>query len=83
MRRNIKKIGQIKISDMQRKEEYDYDTIMTYYQQLLKKEKEAFENEKSKKHKDVEFWARSVREEEKLVTEKYCQQHGEEEMKQI
>jgi hypothetical protein len=56
---------------------------MTFYQQLLKKEKEAFENEKNKKLKDVEFWARSIREEEKIVTEKYCQQHGEEEMKQI
>lgn len=73
VRRGIKKIGNLKISDMQRKEEYDYDTIMTFYQQILKKEKEAFENEKSKKHKEVEFWARAVREEEKAATEKYCQ----------
>lgn len=83
IRRGIKKIGQAKISDIERKQEYDYDTIMNFYQQLLKKEKEQFEMEKNKKIKDVEFWARSMREEEKIITEKYCQQHGEEEMKQI
>lgn len=46
--------------------------IMNFYQDLLKKEKEAFENEKKSKLKEVEFWARAVREEEKVVTEKYC-----------
>ena len=49
---------------MERKGEFDYDMVMTYYQFLLKKEKEAFEGEKQKKLKDVEFWARAVREEE-------------------
>jgi hypothetical protein len=38
----------------------------------LRKEKEAFENEKKKKTKDVEYWAKSLREEEKVATEKYC-----------
>jgi len=31
---------------MERKGEFDYDEVMTYYQNLLKKEKEAFEGEK-------------------------------------
>lgn len=68
---------------MERKGEYDYDTIMTFYQNLLKKEKEAFEVEKQKKAKEVEYWARAVREEEKVAIEKYASEHGEEEMKQI
>ena len=82
-RRGIKKIGQIKLSDMERKNEYDYDLIMVFYQNLLKKEKEAFEVEKQKKIKDIDFWARAVREEEKVAIEKYAAEHGEEEMKQI
>lgn len=73
----------MKISDMERKGEFDYDEVMNYYQMLLKKEKEAFEGEKQKKIKDVEYWARAVREEEKTAIEKYAKEHGEEEMKQI
>jgi uncharacterized membrane protein YcaP (DUF421 family) len=80
-RRGVKKIGQVKIADMERKGEFDYDEVMTYYQNLLKKEKEAFEGEKQKKLKDVEYWARAVREEEKVAIEKYAQEHGEREMK--
>lgn len=82
-RRGIKKIGNAKISDMERRGDYDYDDIMNYYQGLLKREKEAFEGEKQKKLKDVEYWARAVREEERVATEKYAKEHGEEEMKQI
>jgi len=33
--------------------------------------------------KDVEYWARAVREEERIAIEKYAKEHGEEEMKQI
>lgn len=83
IRRGVKKIGSIKISDMERKGEFDYDEIMNYYQMLLKKEKEAFEGEKQKKVKEIEYWARAVREEEKTAIEKYAKEHGEEEMKQI
>ncbi len=49
----------------------------------MRKEKEHFEIEKKKKLKDVEYWARALREEEKVAVEKYCLEHGEEEMKQI
>ena len=45
-RRGIKKIGQAKISDMEKRGEIDYDEVMGFYQSLLKKEKEAFEGEK-------------------------------------
>ena len=81
IRRGVKKIGAVKISDMERKGEFDYDEVMNFYQMLLKKEKEAFEGEKQKKIKDVEYWARAVREEEKTAIEKYAKEHGEEEMK--
>ena len=47
--------------------------ILSFYANQLKKEKEAIEVEKKKKLKDIEFWARSMREEEKKVTEKYCE----------
>jgi hypothetical protein len=46
-RRGIKKIGQVKISDIEKRGELlDYDEVMGFYQGLLKKEKEAFEIEK-------------------------------------
>ena len=31
LRRGIKKIGGVKISDMEKKDEIDYDTIMNFY----------------------------------------------------
>ena len=61
--------------------EIDYDMIMTFYQGILKKEKEQFDAEKSKKLKEVDYWARALREEEKVAMERYCNEHGEEEMK--
>lgn len=88
IRRGVKKINGVKISDLEKKgdgasDALDYDTIMNFYQTMLRKEKEAFETQKKQKLKDVEYWARAIREEEKLAIEKYCQEHGEEEMKQI
>ncbi len=53
-------------------EALDYDEIMNFYQNMLKKEKEQFEAEKKKKLKDVEYWARAIREDEKVAIEKYC-----------
>ena len=38
---------------------------------------------KKLKIKDVEYWALAVKEEEKVAIEKYCNEHGEEEMKNI
>ena len=85
-RRGIKKINNIRIDKtvaVGEQEGLDYDTIMNFYQNMLRKEKEQFEIEKKKKLKDVEHWARALREEEKVAIEKYCAEFGEEEMKQI
>lgn len=60
-----------------------YDAVMDVYQGLLKKEKEQIEEEKKKKIKEVELWARSLREEEKLAIEKFAKDHGDKEMEQI
>lgn len=68
---------------MERRGEFDYDEVMSYYQSLLKREKEAFEGEKQRKLKEVEYWARAVREEERIAIEKHAKEHGDEEMKQI
>jgi len=76
VRKGIKKINGVRIADMEKKAEQseplDYDTIMNFYQNLLRKEKEHFEIEKKKKLKEVEHWARAMREEEKVAIEKYC-----------
>ena len=72
VRRGIKKVNGVKIQELERAETQDYDSIMTFYQTLLRKEKEAIEAEKKKKLKDVEYWARAVREEEKAAVERYC-----------
>lgn len=82
-RKNIKKIDNKKINDMQRNEEFDYDLVMNFYANHLKNEKQQFENEKKTKLKEVELWARAQREEEKKIVEKYCENHGEEDMKLI
>ena len=37
----------------------------------------------TRKLKEVEYYARAVREEEKVAIEKYAHEHGDEEMKQI
>lgn len=61
----------------------DYDRIMTFYQNLLQKEKKQFEEDKVKKIREVDYWARAIKEEERLAIIKYCEQYGESEMKQI
>lgn len=90
LRKGIKKIGGVKLekaaqlaASNDQESELDYDTIMNFYQNLLRKEKEAFDIQKKNKLKDVEYLARAQREEEKLAIERYCAEHGEEEMKQI
>lgn len=82
-RKGIKKISNQKVSEIEKKEEVDYDMIMQFYQNLQKKEKEQVEAMKKQKLKDVEYWAKALKEEEKVTVEKYCEEHGEQEMKQI
>lgn len=63
--RGLKKVGKDRIADLERREEdLDYDTIMTFYQNVLRREQEAFEVNKNKKVNDVEIWTRAIREEE-------------------
>ena len=49
---------------------------MAFYSNILKKEREKFELNKTQKVNDTEIWTRAVKEEEKKVMEKYCQEHG-------
>lgn len=49
----------------------------------MKKEKELIEENKKKKLKEVELWSRSLREEEKMMIEKYASEHAEDDMKEI
>lgn len=78
--RGIKKIGKEKIQDIEQREEIDYDQILQFYQNLLRKEAEHSEEQKKKKARDVELWARALREEEKIAVVKHCEEHGEDEM---
>ena len=57
-------------------QELDYESIMAFYSNILKKDRERFELNKTKKVNDVEIWTRAVKEEEKLAMEKYCAEHG-------
>lgn len=75
--RGIKKVGKDRIDVLEKREEdLDYDTIMTFYQNVLRREQEAFEVSKSKKVNDVEIWTRALREEECLEMQKYCKEKG-------
>jgi len=79
-----KKIGKEKIKELERNpDRVDYDTVIEYYQAVLKKEREQIEEDKKKKLREVELWTRAVREEEKIAIEKYAADHGDTEMEQI
>jgi hypothetical protein len=82
--RGIKKVGKDKIQELERKEEdLDYDTIMNFYQNVLKREKEAYDIQKNKKVNDVEIWARALKEEESIALKDYCQREGNKQMENI
>jgi len=53
--------------------ELDYENIMAFYANVLKKDREAFELNKTKKTNDVEIWTRAKKEEEKAAMEAFCQ----------
>lgn len=82
--RGIKKVGKDKIQELDKREEdLDYDTVMTFYQNVLRREREAFEIQKNKKVNDVEIWARALKEEECVAMKDYCEKHGNTEMENI
>lgn len=79
--RGVKQIGKEKITKMESSEkELDYENIMAFYANVLKKDREAFELNKTKKTNDVEIWTRAKKEEEKAAMEAFCQQHGQTEI---
>ena len=82
--RGVKQIGKDKIQQLEMQDsELDYESIMAFYANILKKDKEAFELNKTKKVNDVEIWTRAVKEEEKAAMEKYCAEHGQKDIEQI
>ena len=75
--RGVKQIGKDRIQALEMSDqELDYESIMAFYPNILKKDRERFELNKTKKVNDVEIWTRAVKEEEKLEMEKYCAEHG-------
>lgn len=64
-------------------EDIDYDQIMQFHATVMRKEKEAFDVAKQQKLKEVDYWTRAVKEEEKIKMEEYCAEHGNEDVKQI
>lgn len=56
---------------------------MNYYQNVLRKEREAYDQQKNKKVNDVEIWARALKEEESIAMKEYCQKNGKVEMENI
>ena len=63
--------------------ELDYEQVMAFYSNILKRDCETFELNKTKKVNDVEIWTRAIKEEEKKAMEKYCQEHGQEDIQAI
>ena len=75
--RGVKQIGKDRIQALEMSDqELDYESIMAFYSNILKKDRERFELNKTKKVNDVEIWTRAVKEEEKLEMERYCAEHG-------
>lgn len=79
--KGFKKIGKERIKDLEeRHERIDYDSVIEFYQNVLRKEREQIEEDKKKKLREVELWTRAIREEEKIAIEKYAAEHGDKEM---
>ena len=77
MVKGFKKINKEKLKDLEAEpERIDYDTIIEFYQNVLKKEREQAEEDKKKKLREVELWTRALREEEKIAIKKYAEISG-------
>lgn len=65
--KGFKKIGKDKIKDLEADQErVEFDAVIEFYQNVLRKEREQFEEDKKKKLREVELWSRAMREEEKI-----------------
>lgn len=56
---------------------------MNFYQNVLRREKEAYDVQKNKKVNDVEIWNRALKEEESVAMKDYCDREGKKEMENI
>lgn len=82
--KGYKKVGKEKIKDMESDHDrIDFDNVIEFYQNVLRKEREAIEEDKKKKLREVELWNRAIKEEEKIVIENYAKEHGDKEIEQI
>ena len=81
--KGVEKINGENIADLEKDVEVNYDQIMTFYANMLRKEREAFEITKNKKCNDVEIFVRARKEEESKAMKKFCEEHGVKEMEQI
>jgi len=82
--RGYKKINKDKISELEkREEEIEYDTVMSFYQTVLQKEREAFEEQKKQKKNSVEIWAHACKMEEKKALDSYCKKYGQRDVELI
>ena len=83
-KRGIQKVGRDKISKLEEEEgPLDYESIYQEFQNIQRKEKEAFEIKKKQKMNDTEIWTKAKKEEEKIFMTAYCEKHGKEEVTKI
>lgn len=82
--KGYRKVKKDKIKDLLvQTDKINYDDVIDFYQNVLKKERERIEEDKKKKMREVELWNRALREEEKIAIERYAAEHGAEQMKAI
>ena len=81
-RKGVKKIGKIKLFDIADDPVAHYDKLMEARRDLARREKD-IDAIKIRKQKQCELWARAIKEEEKIVNEKYCKANAESEMEKI
>ena len=76
-------MGKDKITELEKRDEIEYDTIMSLYQTELQKDREAFEVQKKIKRNDIEIWAHAKKMEEVKIVEAYCEKHGQKDVEKI
>lgn len=82
--KGYRKVKKDRIKDLLvQQEKINYDDVIDFYQNVLKKERERIEEDKKKKMREVELWNRALREEEKIAIERFAAEHGAEQMKAI
>lgn len=81
--RGIEKIGKNRIDYLLTKEENDVDSIESFYQKELDKDRLAFEVQQRRKRNDVEVHAHSTKCEEAKALLTYCNKFGDRDTEEI